>query len=139
MANAPARMSHTEDALSTEDARAYLQLCETIWGKQDIEAILPTYDDHTIVRFGEIPEIRGKAPFEQFLRSRFTRRLDYRIKKTLKAVEGSTVVGTWVASWTDAVTGKRMEGRGVEVMVLRDGKCIEWDAAFNGWEQCPQA
>ena len=37
----------------------------------------------------------------------------------------------WEGEWEDAGTGRRMQGFGVEVWTMRDGKIAIWEASFN--------
>jgi len=85
-------------------------------------------------RFAGLPEIRRKASAERFLRARFARQNNYRLKKTLFMVEGFKIGATYSASWEDARTGLAMLGRGAEFWQYRDGKLQLWDAAMTVWE-----
>jgi len=49
----------------------------------------------------------------------------------LRLISGDTIANYWEGEWRDAVTGKEMTGRGVEVWKMRDGKIAVWEAAFN--------
>ncbi|MGH6682296.1 MAG: hypothetical protein ACREDL_25935, partial [Bradyrhizobium sp.] len=41
------------------------------------------------------------------------------------------MTNVWEGEWEDAGTGQRMNGFGVEVWTMRDGKIAIWEAAFN--------
>jgi microsomal dipeptidase-like Zn-dependent dipeptidase len=47
-----------------------------------------------VVRSGDIPEFRGKAPLERLFRARSERQRDYRLREELPALMGDTIVNT---------------------------------------------
>ena len=112
-----------------------VQGAEDAFGKGDVEAILRAYTDDVVIRFADIPEIRGKAAAERFLRARFARQRNYRLRKTLRMLEGNLIGNYWDGAWEDAQTGKPMVGRGTEFWTIRDGKIAIWEATFNAWEE----
>jgi nuclear transport factor 2 (NTF2) superfamily protein len=83
------------------------------------------------VKFGDLPEMRGRAALERLFRSRMERQKDYRLKKEFRALAGDVIANYWEGWWADRITGARMQGRGVEVWTMRDGKIAVWEAAFN--------
>jgi nuclear transport factor 2 (NTF2) superfamily protein len=111
-----------------------VQRAEDTFNRGDVDAILGRYADDVVIRFAGIPEIRGKAAAEKFLRARFARQKNYKLKKTLFMVEGLKLGATYTASWEDTKTGKQMLGDGVEFWQYRDGKLVLWEAALNIWE-----
>jgi nuclear transport factor 2 (NTF2) superfamily protein len=117
-----------------DEALAIVQRAEDIFNRGDIDAILGRYADDIVIRFAGLPEIIGKAGAEKFLRARFARQQNYRLKKTLFMVEGFKIGATYTASWDDAKTGKPMLGRGVELWEYRDGKLALWEASLNVWQ-----
>lgn len=48
---------------------------------------------------------------------------------------GDNIANYWEGWWQDRLTGKKMQGRGVEVWTMRDGKIAAWEAAFNVKEE----
>ena len=44
---------------------------------------------------------------------------------------GETITNVWDGAWEDAETGVAMQGFGVEVWLMRNGKIAVWEAAFN--------
>ena len=93
------------------------------------------FTDDCVVRFGDLPEFRGKIELEKLFRSRSERQIGYRLRKELRSLSGDRIANYWEGKWRDAVTGKEMAGRGVEVWTMRDGKIAVWEAAFNFNEQ----
>ena len=117
-----------------DEALAIVQRAEDTFNRGDVDSILGRYADDVIIRFAGLPEITGKAAAERFLRARFARQQNYRLKKTLFMVEGFKIGATYMASWDDAKTGKSMLGRGVELWEYRDGKLALWEASLNVWQ-----
>ena len=74
------------------------------------------------MRFGDMPEFRGKSALEKLFRSRAERQIGYRLKKELRSLSGDMIANYWEGEWRHAVTGKEMAGRGVEVWTMRDCK-----------------
>ncbi len=117
-----------------DEASKVVQRAEDTFNRGDVDAILTRYADDIVIRFAGIPEIRGKAAAETFLRARFARQRHYKLKKTLFMVEGEKIGATYTASWEDARTGKQMLGHGAEFWQYRDGRLALWHAALNVWE-----
>ena len=116
---------------TVEEARAFVAHVQSLFMPWDIPALLAGFTEDCVIRFGDLPEFRGKAALEQLFRSRSERQLGYRLRKELRALAGDTIANYREGEWRDAVTGKQMAGRGVEVWVMRDGKIAAWEAAFN--------
>ena len=113
------------------EARTLVDRVEKLFMPWDIPGLLAGFTEDCIVRFGDLPEIRGKAELEQLFRQRRERQQDYRLRKQLRALMGDIIANYWEGEWHDSVTGKRMAGRGVEIWQMRDGKIAVWEAAFN--------
>ncbi len=114
-----------------DEARAFVEQVQSLFMPWNIPALLAGFTDDCIVRFGDLPEFRGKAALEQLFRSRSERQKDYRLRKQLRALMGDTIANYWEGEWEDRVTGKQMAGRGVEIWLMRDGRIAVWEAAFN--------
>jgi len=114
-----------------EEARAFVAHVESLFMPWDIPALLAGFTDDCVVRFGDLPEFRGKAALENLFRTRSERQKGYRLRKQLRALIGDTIANYWEGEWEDRVTGAKMAGRGVEIWIMRDGKIAVWEAAFN--------
>jgi nuclear transport factor 2 (NTF2) superfamily protein len=116
---------------TVEEARAFVAHIESLFMPWDIAGLLAGFTDDCVVRFGDMPEFRGKAELERLFRGRRERQKDYRLRKELRALMGDTIANYWEGEWEDRVTGAKMAGRGVEIWIMRDGKIAVWEAAFN--------
>ncbi|HXP03325.1 MAG TPA: nuclear transport factor 2 family protein [Stellaceae bacterium] len=116
----------------TEDeARAFVAHVEQLFMPWNIDGLLAGFTEDCVVKFGDLPELRGKAALETLFRSRMERQKDYRLKKEFRALMGDTMANYWEGWWEGRLTGKKMQGRGIEVWAMRDGKIAVWEAAFN--------
>lgn len=114
-----------------EEARAFVKHVESLFMPWNVEGIVAGFTQDCVVRFGDLPEFRGKAELTRFFRARSARQKGYRLRKELRAMMGDMLANYWEGDWEDAQTGAKMMGRGVEVWQLRQGKIALWEAAFN--------
>jgi nuclear transport factor 2 (NTF2) superfamily protein len=119
---------------TADEARAFVAHVESLFMPWNIEGLLAGFTADCVVRFGDLPEFRGKAALKRLFRSRSERQIGYRLKKTLRALMGDTIANSWEGEWQDVQTGRQMQGFGVEVWVMRDGRIAFWEAAFNANE-----
>src|SRR5260370_31470146 len=126
MSTESARNRRTRD-----EARAFAAHVESLFMPWNIPALLAGFSEGCVVRFGDLPELRGRAALEQLFRARSERQKDYRLRKELRALMSDTIANYWEGEWEDRATGTRMTGCGVEIWVMRDGKIAGWEAAFN--------
>ena len=122
----PGHNPRTED-----EARAFVAHVESLFMPWDIDGLVDGFTDDCVVKFGDLAELRGKPALEKLFRGRMERQKDYRLKKEFRALAGDVIANYWEGWWEDRVTGKQMQGRGVEVWTMRDGKIAIWEAAFN--------
>jgi nuclear transport factor 2 (NTF2) superfamily protein len=114
-----------------DEARAFVAQVESLFMPWNIEGLLAGFTNDCVVRFGDLPEFRGKAELEKLFRSRSERQKDYRLRKQLRALSGDTIANYWEGEWEDRATGRQMAGRGVEIWLMRDARIAVWEAAFN--------
>ena len=119
---------------TVEEARAFVAHVESLFMPWNIEALLAGFTEDCVVKFGDLPELRGKPALEKLFRGRMERQAGYRLKKEFRALMGDKIANYWEGWWEDRLTGKKMQGRGVEVWTMRDGKVAVWEAAFNANE-----
>ena len=117
-----------------EEARAFVAQVEALFMPWNIDGLLAGFTADCIVRFGDLPEFRGKTALEDLFRRRSERQIGYRLRKELRAFAGDTLANYWEGEWRDRDSGKEMTGRGVEIWVMRGGKIAVWEAAFNANE-----
>jgi nuclear transport factor 2 (NTF2) superfamily protein len=116
---------------SVEEARAFVAQVESLFMPWNIPALLAGFTEDCLVRFGDLPEFRGRAELEKLFRGRAERQQDYRLRKEFRALMGDTIANYWEGWWQDRASGRQMQGRGVEIWVMREGRIAVWEAAFN--------
>jgi nuclear transport factor 2 (NTF2) superfamily protein len=116
---------------TVEEARAFVAGVQALFMPWNIPALLAGFTDDCIVRFGDMPEFRGRAALETLFRARSERQRNYRLRKEFRALMDDTIANYWEGEWEDRVTGVHMADRGVETWVMRDGKIAVCEAAFN--------
>jgi nuclear transport factor 2 (NTF2) superfamily protein len=97
----------------------------------NIDALVAGFTEDCIVRFGVIPEFRGRESLRKFFTARSAKQKGYRLRKQFRSLMDDVMSNIWEGEWEDAATGQRMKGFGVEVWTMRDGKIAVWEAAFN--------
>jgi nuclear transport factor 2 (NTF2) superfamily protein len=121
--------------MTEDEAQALLREAEAAFGAADVDRILAMFTADVVVRYADQPEMRGRDAYADFVRQRFARQRDYQPRKQLRAVTGDLVVDSWDGTWIDVPTGARMGGRGIEILVIRDGRVAQLDAVFNTWQE----
>jgi len=111
-----------------------VRAAERDFAGQNVPSILSGYADDVVIRFADVPEVRGKEAAERFLRARFARQKNYRLSKFLRMIEGNMIGNYWDGEWEDARTGRKMRGRGTEFWTVVAGKIAVWEATFNAWD-----
>src|SRR5258708_34891962 len=124
-----------EGPWTAEQATALLRAVADMFHRIDVEALVHGFTEDCVFRFAEQPERRGRQAIREFFAARLARQKNYRLKKTLLALDGNVLANVWEGTWEDRDTGKKMAGRGLEVWRMRDGMIAVWDAAFNVWER----
>ena len=137
MVVAPRRLASPkgEGRWTKAQANALLRAVEDMFHRRDIDALVKGFTEDCVFRFAEQPEQRGRDALRTFFTARLARQKDYRLKKTLLALDRNVLANLWEGTWEDAGTGKPMTGRGLETWRMRDGMIAVWNAGFNVWEQ----
>jgi nuclear transport factor 2 (NTF2) superfamily protein len=123
--------TQADNPASEDEARALVAHVESLFMPWNVEALVAGFTADCVVRFGSLPEFRGRQALRDFFLARSARQKGYRLRKQLQARTADTLTNTWEGTWEDADSGIRMRGFGVELWVLRGGKIARWDAAFN--------
>jgi nuclear transport factor 2 (NTF2) superfamily protein len=125
------RREESRNPRTIDEARTLVKHVESLFMPWNVDALADGFTEDCVVRFGSVPEFRGREAVRTFFRTRSARQRNYRLTKQLRSLDGDTVTNVWDGAWEDAETGVPMKGFGVEVWVLRGGKIAIWEAAFN--------
>jgi nuclear transport factor 2 (NTF2) superfamily protein len=127
----PLRKDGNRNPRTTEEAKALVKYVESLFMPWNIDALVDGFTDDCAVRFGTVPEFRGREALRRFFEARKARQKNYRLNKEFRTLVNDTMTNVWEGAWEDADSGAAMRGFGVEVWVMRDGKIAIWEAAFN--------
>jgi nuclear transport factor 2 (NTF2) superfamily protein len=131
MSAQPLRQETSRNPRNAEKARALVARVESLFMPWNIDALVDGFTEDCVVRFGTVPEMRGREALREFFTARSAKQKDYRLRKQFRSLAGDTLTNVWDGTWEDAGSGAAMRGFGVEVWVMRDGKIAVWEAAFN--------
>jgi nuclear transport factor 2 (NTF2) superfamily protein len=93
-----------------EEARAFVARVESLFMPWDIPGLLAGFTDDCVVRFGDLPEFRGKTALERLFRDRSERQKGYRLRKEFRALMGDTIANYWEGEW-EGPGDRRQDGR----------------------------
>jgi uncharacterized membrane protein/nuclear transport factor 2 (NTF2) superfamily protein len=134
MKKEPAELDHkggNRNPQTIEEARAFVSHVESLFMPWNVEALVDGFTEDCLVRFGTIPEFKGREALRQFFLARSARQKGYRLRKQFRGLMNDVIANVWDGEWEDAGTGLHMKGFGVEVWMMRDGKIAIWEASFN--------
>ena len=131
MPGQPLRKEGDRNPRTIEEARSFVIHVELLFMPWNIDALVNGFTEDCVVRFGTVPEFRGRDALRKFFMARSAKQKGYRLKKQFRALMNDLMTNIWDGEWEDAATGRRMKGFGVEVWTMRDGKIAVWEAAFN--------
>ena len=97
----------------------------------NIDALVDGFTEDCVVRFGTVPEFRGRESLREFFTARSAKQNVYRLTKQFRSLSGDTIANVWSGEWQDAESGLPMKGFGVETWQMREGRIAVWEAAFN--------
>jgi len=127
----PVRKGENRNPQTGEEARAFVAHVEQLFMPWNIDALVSGFTEDCVVRFGVIPEFRGRDALRKFFEARRAKQKEYRLRKQFRTLMNDVMSNIWDGEWEDADTGRRMKGFGVEVWTMRDGKIAVWEASFN--------
>jgi nuclear transport factor 2 (NTF2) superfamily protein len=127
----PLRKQESRNPRTLDEARSLVKHVESLFTPWNVEALVDGFTEDCVVKFGTLPELRGRDSLCDFFKARSARQKNYRLRKQLRTMVNDIITNVWDGEWEDADTGARMRGFGVEVWTMREGKIAVWEAAFN--------
>ncbi len=125
------RKEESGNPRTMEEALKLIKHVESLFMPWNIPALADGFTEDCVVRFGNVPEFRGREAVRAFFTARSAKQRNYRLTKQLRSLAGDMLTNVWNGTWEDAETGAPMKGFGIEVWVMQDGKIAVWEAAFN--------
>ena len=131
MTPSPMAQANGQNPRTAEECRAFVAHVESLFMPWNVDALVDGFTEDCVVRFGIVPEFRGREALRAFFLARSSRQRGYRLKKQFRTLMNDMMTNVWDGEWQDAATGRRMKGFGVEVWTMRGGKIALWETAFN--------
>jgi nuclear transport factor 2 (NTF2) superfamily protein len=131
MTPSPMAQANGQNPRTAEECRAFVAHVESLFMPWNVDALVDGFTEDCVVRFGIVPEFRGREALRAFFLARSSRQRGYRLKKQFRTLMNDVMSNVWDGEWEDAVSGRRMKGYGVEVWTLRGGRIAVWETAFN--------
>jgi uncharacterized protein len=100
MSASPAAPSAIKPPFTAETAAAKVQAAENAWNSRDPERVALGYSPDTEWR-NRVEFLRGREEIKAFLRRKWSKELDYRLKKTLWTYNGNRIAVTFEYEWHD--------------------------------------
>lgn len=119
--------------LTVAQAREILSTAEKAWHDRDVEALVAALHPEVRICFNDQSEICGLGDARAWLSRRMATQQDYRLRKTLRGLDGPLIVSSWTGRWRNADTGQVRRGRGIELLTLDGGLIRDWDAVLHAW------
>ncbi|MGC2297997.1 MAG: nuclear transport factor 2 family protein [Acidobacteriaceae bacterium] len=100
MSATPVAPSTIKPPFTAETAAAKVQAAENAWNSRDPERVALGYSVDTEWR-NRVEFLRGREEIKAFLRRKWWKELDYRLKKTLWTYNGNRIAVTFEYEWHD--------------------------------------
>src|ERR1700681_3615132 len=97
---------------TAEEARGFVQYVESLFMPWNIDALVNGFTEDCVVRFGTVPEFRGRDALRAFFTARSAKQKGYRLKKQFRTLANDTLTNVWAGEWEDADSGGGMRGFG---------------------------
>ena len=104
------RQHEDHNPRTIEEARSLVRHVESLFMPWNIDALVDGFTEDCTVRFGTVPEFRGRAALRAFFIARSAKQKDYRLRKQLRVLAGDAMTNVWDGEWQDAATGVAMKG-----------------------------
>src|SRR5579863_283472 len=111
----PLRKQGDRNPQTAEEAKALVKHVESLFMPWNIDALVSGFTDDCVVRFGTVPEFRGREALRAFFAARSSKQKGYRLKKHFRALMNDTMTNVWSGEWEDADSRVPMRGVGVEL------------------------
>ena len=103
---------------TTETAQRKVQAAEDLWNSRDPERVALAYAPQAEWR-NRTEFLHGREEIREFLRRKWARELDYRLKKTLWGFRGNLMAVSFEYEWRDD-SGQWVRSYGVELWEFDD-------------------
>ena len=103
----PLRKEGDQNPRTAEEAKALVKQVESPFMPWNIDALVAGFTDDCIVRFGTVPEFRGRDALRAFFTARSGKQKGYRLKKSFRAMVNAPSPTSGKANGRTPRTGRR--------------------------------
>jgi nuclear transport factor 2 (NTF2) superfamily protein len=114
----PLRREHDRNPCTVEEAEALVKHVESLFMPWNIDALVGGFTDDCVVRFGTVPEFRGREALRAFFTARSGKQRGYRLKKSFRTLMNDTITNAWEGEWQDAESGTT-----IAALASKSGSC----------------
>src|SRR6476661_4672124 len=85
------RQGASRNPRTVEEARAFVLHVESLFMPWNIDALVDGFTEDCVVRFGTVPEFRGRDSLRAFFMARSAKQKGYRLKKEFRTLMNDTL------------------------------------------------
>jgi hypothetical protein len=89
------RKEENRNPRTGEEARAFVAHVEQLFMPWNIDALVAGFTEDCIVRFGVIPEFRGREALRKFFGARQAKQKGYRLRKQFRTLMNDVMSNVW--------------------------------------------
>src|SRR5262249_2405906 len=87
----PLRKEGDRNPRTAEEVKALVKHVESLFMPWNIDALVGGFTDDCVVRFGTVPEFRGREALRAFFTARSDKQKGYRLKKSFRTLANDTI------------------------------------------------
>jgi nuclear transport factor 2 (NTF2) superfamily protein len=91
----PLRKEGARNPRTAEEAKALVKHVESLFMPWNIDALVAGFTDDCVVRFGTVPEFRGREALRAFFIARSDKQKGYRLRKSFRTLMNDTLTNVW--------------------------------------------
>jgi nuclear transport factor 2 (NTF2) superfamily protein len=88
----PLRQQEDRNPCTIEEARSFVRHVESLFMPWNIDALADGFTEDCTLRFGTVPEFRGRTALREFFTARSAKQKDYRLRKQLRVLAGDAML-----------------------------------------------
>src|ERR1700744_4610112 len=91
----PVRKEGNRNPRNVEEALVLVAHVESLFMPWNIDALVAGFTEDCVVRFGTLPEFRGRQALRAFFIARSSKQKGYRLKKSFRTLTNDTITNVW--------------------------------------------
>ena len=85
-----------------EECRSFVAYVESLFMPWNVDVLVDGFTEDCVVRFGIVPEFRGREALRAFFMARSAKQKGYRLKKQFRTLMNETMTNIWDGEWEDS-------------------------------------